>query len=213
MIFVITGPAATGKDTLVKNLEEIGYFERIKTVTTRPPRKDEIQGEEYIFIDDSQFENLKAKSEIDFCRTFVTVEGTWKYGLYMRNQQGGAVTGDFDYDYCYICILDPKGALELKKKFGDDVCIVNLMADTELRRQRYLNRTERKPEDFDEWVRREEADFEDFVTSGYSTNDIDFCLRIDEDTTEESVVHAFIQIAVTEEARKAMEVSHDTSNS
>lgn len=213
MIFVITGPAATGKDTLVKNLEEIGYFERIKNVTTRPPRKNEIPGEDYIFMEDAQFEDLKSKGEIDFCRTFITTGGTWKYGLYMKNQQGGTVSGDFDYDYCYICILGPEGALALKKKFGDDVCIVNLMADTELRRQRYLNRTERKPEDFEEWVRREEADFEDFITSGYSTNDVDFCLRIDEDTTEESVVHAFIQIAVTEEVRKAAEVSHDINNS
>lgn len=193
MIFIITGMAATGKDTVVKYLETLRSEEgkpivyRIKNVTTRPMRPTET-GDEYDFITDEEFN--KRRTTLSCVREFVTEQGCWKYGLDIK---------EMDNDKTYICIADPRGAVELTQKMLGQCVIINLMAKTELRRERYLGRTNRTPEDFEEWARREEADKVEHIMSGFASSDVDYAIEIKKEDSVETIANAIIQVMLTEE--------------
>jgi len=63
-LFIISGPSGAGKGTLRKNL-----FKRVSGVdfsvscTTRPPRKGEVDGVDYHFIDNASFTKLKDENQ------------------------------------------------------------------------------------------------------------------------------------------------------
>ena len=61
-IFLI-GPQGSGKTTLAKELERRGY-EQIIAYTTRPPRDNEIEGVDYHFVTDAEFEDAFLDGEL-----------------------------------------------------------------------------------------------------------------------------------------------------
>ena len=58
---VISGPAGVGKTTLCDRLllDFNPILCRVITVTTRKPRKDEVDGKDYIFKTNTEFDDLK----------------------------------------------------------------------------------------------------------------------------------------------------------
>ncbi len=65
LLIVISGPSGVGKDSLVQRLEERGcpfYF--VVTVTDRPPRPDEVDGEDYFFVSTETFERMIEEDEL-----------------------------------------------------------------------------------------------------------------------------------------------------
>ena len=55
-IFIISGPAGSGKDTIIEHLETSLPLERIITTTTREARPGESEGHPYYFISQAAFE-------------------------------------------------------------------------------------------------------------------------------------------------------------
>jgi guanylate kinase len=53
-IVILTGPSCAGKTTLETALRERG-FAAIRSTTTRPPRKGEVDGEHYYFVSEQDF--------------------------------------------------------------------------------------------------------------------------------------------------------------
>lgn len=59
LFIVISGPSGTGKTSVIKELcEGDSTLEFSISATTRPPRSDEINGVDYYFLDQAEFENL-----------------------------------------------------------------------------------------------------------------------------------------------------------
>lgn len=59
MLIVITGPASSGKDTVMQNLLlKFPQMKRVISTTTRERRHGEVDGKDYHFISRSQFESL-----------------------------------------------------------------------------------------------------------------------------------------------------------
>jgi guanylate kinase len=58
-IVTITGPTCSGKDYLLQYFLYIGYA-KLVSVTTRPPRPGEVEGESYYFIGEEEFAELKS---------------------------------------------------------------------------------------------------------------------------------------------------------
>ena len=59
LFIVISGPSGTGKTSVIKELcEGDTTLEFSISATTRPPRSDEINGVEYHFLDQTEFEDL-----------------------------------------------------------------------------------------------------------------------------------------------------------
>jgi guanylate kinase len=65
LLIVISGPSGVGKDSLVQRMEERGcpfYF--VVTATDRPPRPDEVHGEDYFFVSTEEFEQMIEEDEL-----------------------------------------------------------------------------------------------------------------------------------------------------
>ncbi len=65
-LIVIAGPSGVGKGTVVKRLlsrDPEGFVVSI-SVTTRPPRPEEVDGRDYFFLDDSVFDRMVEDGEL-----------------------------------------------------------------------------------------------------------------------------------------------------
>ena len=58
MIYIITGPSGVGKNTIINELSNHLEFYFSISHTTRPRRDNEIDGKDYYFITEDDFENL-----------------------------------------------------------------------------------------------------------------------------------------------------------
>ncbi len=56
-LIILAGPAGVGKSTLCDRLvAEAPQFERVITATTRPPRPNEVNGRDYHFLEEAEFD-------------------------------------------------------------------------------------------------------------------------------------------------------------
>ena len=99
MMIVVSSPSGVGKTTLVRLLvERNNNFEISISSTTRAPRKNEIEGKDYYFINEEKFNNLiKTKSFYEFARVFNNLYGTLKDPVIKNLSQGKDVLFDIDW--------------------------------------------------------------------------------------------------------------------
>lgn len=78
---VIMGETGVGKN-YIQNfiLNNYPKYSKIVTYTTRPMRKNEVNGIDYIFISDKEFENKIKNNELLEYQEYKTQYGIWKYG-------------------------------------------------------------------------------------------------------------------------------------
>jgi len=70
-LFIISGPSASGKDTIIKELKKQGVkFQKVITTSTRPMRQGEKQGSPYWFISKEDFEDLIKEGKFVVKRKF-----------------------------------------------------------------------------------------------------------------------------------------------
>lgn len=178
-IIVLLGAGATGKDTTLNILKQ--KYSNLQTCvshTTRPPRATEIEGREYFFVDNAEFEAMYNNGEFIETRSYNVVrqnvakseEGwavddepnkeTWHYGMSEKE-----VTTKLDKGHI-IMILDLQGLMELKDYYQNsetDIHAFYINVDEDTRIQRYLKRDNITLEMVQEMVRRIEADSRDFI--------------------------------------------------
>jgi guanylate kinase len=65
LLIVVSGPAAAGKDALIKRMKERDdSFHFVVTATDRPPRPGEVHGEDYYFVSNTEFARMIAEDEL-----------------------------------------------------------------------------------------------------------------------------------------------------
>lgn len=65
LLVVLSGPSGVGKDTLLQKLQQHGYeFWFVVTMTTRPPRPNEVNGVDYQFVSKDEFARLMMMDEL-----------------------------------------------------------------------------------------------------------------------------------------------------
>ena len=139
---ILVGKAASGKDYIRKTFEAQG-FKYAVSYTTRPPRPDEIDGQDYFFI-----KQPDAQDMIDKCEFYEWVAfNGWIYGTTKKQ---------FYNDDIFI--MTPAGLNQLSEDDRKTSTVIYLDIDEEVRKQRLLER--KMPGDSVE--RRLEADREDF---------------------------------------------------
>ncbi len=62
IMVILSSPSGAGKTTLVKLLSEYQNYIISISHTTRKPRSNEVNGKDYHFISDQEFENLVKKN-------------------------------------------------------------------------------------------------------------------------------------------------------
>lgn len=64
VLLILAGPAGIGKSTLCDRLvAEVPGFERVITATTRPPRPNEVDGRDYHFLSEEEFDRRLAAGD------------------------------------------------------------------------------------------------------------------------------------------------------
>ena len=116
LLFIISGPAGSGKGTvvnsLIKNHPELSLS---VSATTRAPRAGEIDGVHYHFISKDEFEKLIEKGEVlehtTYCENYY---GTLKREVLKANKAGRDIILEIEVD----------GAMQVKKKVRGAVTIM-----------------------------------------------------------------------------------------
>ena len=65
LLIVISGPSGVGKDSVLEVMKSRGLpFHFVITATTREPRPDEVDGEDYFFLSDDEFARMINEGEL-----------------------------------------------------------------------------------------------------------------------------------------------------
>jgi len=112
---IILGKSGSGKDFLLKGLIEKGERYSPK-LTTRPMRKDEVDGVDYVYLNNQQFLSLQDSNQIKVYQKFVIKDENWYYGLTKENFNNNnlfimtpgelALISPEDRKGCFVVYLD-----------------------------------------------------------------------------------------------------------
>jgi guanylate kinase len=131
-IYVITGPSGVGKSTIIRRLRKelpgIGYS---VSHTSRKPRKDEVDGVNYHFVDRETFEKMiEERAFVEWAEVYHDLYGTSFSSLRSQTDQGLDVVMD----------LDSQGAKNIKGNFQDSVLIYVLPPSLQVLEKRLKGR-------------------------------------------------------------------------
>jgi len=133
MMFILSSPSGAGKTTLTKKIaENNSNFIISVSHTTRKPRPNEVNGKDYYFVDQKEFEELIKKSSFfEYANIFDNRYGTLKKPVLEFLSKGRDVLFDIDW----------QGTQQLKKnKNLPLVTFFILPPNIEVLKKRLLNR-------------------------------------------------------------------------
>lgn len=142
---IIVGKGGSGKDHMRKMLQDQGFRYCISH-TTRPPRKEETNGDDYFFISlDSAIHDFILKDK--FYEYVIFNE--WLYG-----------TSKEQFERSNLFIMTPSGISKMDQKDRDESLIVYLDIVEPIRKHRLSMR--RDADDVERRLKADESDFNDF---------------------------------------------------
>jgi len=107
VMVILSSPSGAGKTTLVKKISLENNFQISISHTTRPPRTNEINGEDYFFVNKDKFEDLiKKKKFLEYAKVFENYYGSSKQAVIKNLDNGKNVIFDIDW----------QGSEQIKKK-------------------------------------------------------------------------------------------------
>lgn len=148
MILIFGAPSGSGKSTLVNYLlNKRTDLEFSVSVTTRPPRGQEINGKEYYFITNSEFQKLIQEDKlVEWQQVY---SGTFYGTLRSEIERIEAKQHHVIFD------VDVKGGANLKRLFGDKALSIFVAPPNinELR-NRLMHRATDSPEKIEERINK-----------------------------------------------------------
>ncbi len=110
-VIIITGPSGGGKTTLAKYvLEKFPTIRRSVSATTRPPREGEIEGKDYYYLSNADFESkLADKKFLEWEQVYEDIF----YGSLISEVERLQTSG-----YTVLFVLDVMGAIRVKDYYG-----------------------------------------------------------------------------------------------
>jgi len=172
LLIVISGPSGIGKDTVVQGMKDRDLpIHFVVTATTRPPRENEVHGEDYFFYSKEEFERMIEDGEL--------LEYAWVYSAYKgvpKSQVKEALKSGKDV----VMRLDVQGA-ETVHNLCPDAILIFLTANN---KEEWLQRLkDRRSETDEELALRIQT-----AKKEYETLDIfDYILVNEQDMLEETL--------------------------
>ena len=98
IVVILSSPSGAGKTTLVKLISKNKDFNISVSHTTRKPRSNEIDGKDYYFVNDENFETLiKNNQFLEYAKVFNNFYGTSKKPVLELLNSGKNVIFDIDW--------------------------------------------------------------------------------------------------------------------
>lgn len=120
LLFIVSGPAGSGKGTIVSRVRELAEFDFSVSATTRTPRPGEIDGVHYHFIDRARFEEMIRNDELLEHAEYV---GNY-YGTPRKPVEETLAEGKN-----IILDIEVQGAMQVKAKMPEAIMIFVLPPD------------------------------------------------------------------------------------
>jgi guanylate kinase len=132
LLLIVSSPSGAGKTTLChKLLAEFSDIRFSVSHTTREPRRGEVDGEDYHFVDDAAFDGmLEGQKFIEWAHVHGNRYGTSHDEIDSAAQEGKDLVFDVDY----------QGAQQIKAQYPDAVAIFVLPPSIEELRRRLWSR-------------------------------------------------------------------------
>ena len=119
LVLVISSPSGAGKTTICKKIiQEVDGIDLSVSVTTRKIRKDEIEGKDYFFRNDLEFETLVKNDEfLEYAKVFGFSYGTPKKEVISKIEKGIDIIVDIDW----------QGTRQIQKHIPNDIVKVFIL--------------------------------------------------------------------------------------
>ena len=132
LLFVLSAPSGTGKDTVIKALKGKGMdFHVVASVTTRAPRVGESEGNPYYFVTEEQFKGMVKRNELI---EYAQVHGNW-YGQPLQQ-----ITDNLRKGRDVLLKIDVQGATTVRQKVPGAIYIFLVPGSIEELVERLTNR-------------------------------------------------------------------------
>jgi len=138
-MIILSSPSGAGKTTLVKKISKEKKYKISVSHTTRQPRDNEVNGVDYFFVKQSEFQTLiKKNAFLEYANVFENMYGSTKDQVFNNLEKGHNVLFDIDW----------QGAQQIKKQTLDFklVTFFILPPSREILLQRLVARGETKNE-------------------------------------------------------------------
>ena len=98
IVVILSSPSGAGKTTLVKKIAKKNSYNISISHTTRKPRTEEIDGEDYFFVSQEKFKNLVKNDEfLEYAKVFENYYGSSKKWVIENLNKGKNVIFDIDW--------------------------------------------------------------------------------------------------------------------
>jgi len=172
ILVVVSGFSGSGKGTLMKELLK-RYAKKYAlsvSATTRLPRKGEVDGREYFFVETEEFEKMIAKNElIEYAKYVENYYGTPRNYVEQQLESGKDV----------ILEIEIQGALEVKEMHPDALLLFVTPPSAKVLKERLVHRGTEKMEVIESRMRRAAEEAEGMNQYDYLiiNDDLDSCVE------------------------------------
>ena len=170
LLIIVSGPAGSGKGTVVARVREKAPFEFSVSATTRAPRAGEEDGREYFFITKEAFEQKIAEN------------GLIEYARYCENYYGTPrdyVEKQLEAGRDVILEIEIQGALKIRKQFPTALLLFVMPPNVEELKHRLTGRGTETPEVIDRRLARAAEEAEGIEEYDYIVvnDDLETCVE------------------------------------
>jgi guanylate kinase len=151
-VFVITGPSGVGKGTLIRSLvQQVPELEVSVSATTRPPRPGEVDGVDYHFLSEAEFDRRLAEGDfVEHARY-----SGHRYGTLRSELQGRLAAG-----VPVVLEIEIQGARQVREAMPEAVQVFIAPPSLEALRARLVGRGTNSPRDMEARLRTAREEME-----------------------------------------------------